>query len=716
MSETLFSPNWYRVAELKPRLRAHARVHRHDYRDEVWYVVEDPASGRCHRLSAAAYGIVGMLDGAHSMQQIWDAAQARDGEHAPTQDETIRLLGQLHTADLLVADLPPDSAEIAERHGKLRRKKLRQRLAQPLAVRIPLWDPDGFLGRWLWLVRPLFGWVGLGFWLLVVASAAVLAASHWSALTSDITDRVLSAQNLFLLWLAYPLVKAVHELGHGFAAKRWGGEVHEIGIMLLVLMPVPYVEASSASAFAHKRQRMVVGGIGIMVELFLAALALLLWLAMEPGVARALAFNVMLIGGVSTLFFNGNPLLRFDGYYVLADWLEIPNLATRAQKYLGYLTQRHLFGARDIETPPTARGERGWLVFYGIASFLYRQFILFAIVLFIAGQLFIIGVVLAIWAVATQLLWPLAKGMHFVLTNPKLDRRRTRAVLATAGIAAALVAVVVAVPVPSWTRSEGVVQLPETARLRVQADGTVSRLLAADGSRVRPGQPLLALAAPDLDVQVQLLEARLRELRARLTAAQVEDRSRTRVLREELAQARRDLERAREKQAGLVLKSPVAGRLAIPNAADLPGRFLRRGSLVAYVTAPGRADIRAVVREARIGLVRERTRGVSVRLEARDSAPQPSRILRQVPSATDVLPSPALGSAAGGRQALDPTDPQGRKTLSPVFVVDLALPPALADAAHPGQRVAVRFDHGAEPLSVQWYRSLRQLFLSHFEV
>jgi putative peptide zinc metalloprotease protein len=139
MVDSLFSQNWYRVAELKPRLRRHAEIHRHDYRDEVWYVLEDTASGRCHRLSSSAYALIGQMDGERTVQAIWDALQARDGDDAPTQDETIRLLGQLHSADLLVSDLRPDSREIAERHGKQRRRKLRQRLAQPLAVRIPLW-------------------------------------------------------------------------------------------------------------------------------------------------------------------------------------------------------------------------------------------------------------------------------------------------------------------------------------------------------------------------------------------------------------------------------------------------------------------------------------------------------------------------------------------------------------------------------------------------
>jgi putative peptide zinc metalloprotease protein len=715
MSGSLYSQSWYRVAGLKPRLRSHARIHRHDYRDAVWYVLEDTSSGRCHRFSVAAHYLIGLMDGARTVQQIWDAAVARLGDDAPTQDETIRLLGQMHAADVLLCDLPPDSREIFERREKQAQKQLVQRLAQPLAVRIPLFDPDRFLTRAMPLVRPLFSWLGLLLWLGVVAAGAVLAASHWSALTHNITDRVLSAQNLVLLWLAYPLVKSVHELGHGFAAKHWGGEVHEIGIMLLVLMPVPYVEASSASAFREKHKRIVVGAIGIMVELFLAALAMILWVNVEPGTARALAFNVMLIGGVSTLLFNGNPLLRFDGYYVLSDLIEVPNLATRSNQYLSYLVQRRVFDVRDAEPPSAGPGERGWLLFYGVASFVYRMFIMFVIILFIAAQFFVIGVLLAIWAVAIQLLWPLLKNIGFLLNSPRLNRRRARAVLTSGGLVLLLGLFLVLVPVPSWTRAEGVVWLPEQSRVRAQADGVVLRLLAVPDSRVGPGDALVEMDDPALRHQVRLLEARQRELEARLTEAQITDRAGVQVVREGIAVVAADLARARERLAALTVQSGAAGRFVVPGAADLPGRYLRRGELIGYVTGSGRADVRAVVPQNDIGLVRSRTEAVSLRLADWHAEALPSRILRQVPAATERLPAAALGSAGGGAVPLDPSDGSGLKALEPVFVVDLALPPTPA-ADYPGRRVEVRFDHGAEPLAVQWYRSLRQLFLSRFGV
>ena len=168
--------------------------------------------------------------------------------------------------------------------------------------------------------------------------------------------------------------------------KVWGGEVREVGLMMLVLFPVPYVDASAASAFPSKWRRAVVAGAGIMAELAIAAAAILVWAAAEPGLVRAAAFNAALIGGVSTLLFNGNPLLRFDGYYVFADLVEIPNLAQRANRQVFHLIKRHAFGLSESASAVTARGEAPWLVIYSVAAFIYRFFIVLGIALFIAGN------------------------------------------------------------------------------------------------------------------------------------------------------------------------------------------------------------------------------------------------------------------------------------------------------------------------------------------
>ncbi len=716
MSETLFSPSWYRVASLKPRIRAHAKILRQSYRGEVWFVLQDQVAERSHRFSPAAHHFIGLMDGERTVQALWEATSAQLGDEAPTQEEVIRLLGQLHAADALLCDVPPDSMEVFRRHQRHERMLWRRRLWTPLALRFPLFDPDRFLVRTLPWVQPLFGWFGALLWLAVVGTGAVLAAAHWTDLTENITDRVLDPANLVLLWFVYPVVKALHELGHAYAIRKWGGEVHEIGIMLLVLAPVPYVDASAAWGFKDKHRRMVVGGVGIAVELFLGSLALFTWLIVEHSVVSAVAYNVMLISGVSTLLFNGNPLLRFDGYYVLSDALEIPNLGQRSNQYLGYLFQRYAFGSTDAESPAHSAGERFWLVLYGIASFLYRIFIMFVIVLFIAGKFFIIGVLLAIWAVATQVLMPIGKGLAFLFTTPNLQRRRGRAVTTSVALLLAAAVLLFAVPAPNWTRTEGVIWVPEEAQVRAGGEGFIVRLLAPADGEVRRGQPLIELEEPFLATRVVMLGAQLEELSAKYDALMPADRVRAAMVRQEMVAAEASLRRAHERQAELIFRSPANGRFIVPNAADLPGRFVRKGQLVGYVVEPGdELTARVALVQDDIAIVRQDTRGVEVMLAGWGARPVPARIRREVPGASVQLPTAALGNAGGGPIAVDPRDKQGVTALRQVFQLELVLP-AEARSEYLGARVFVRFDHGFKPVGIQIYRALRRLLLRQFNV
>ncbi|MDX1432306.1 MAG: hypothetical protein R3286_07630 [Gammaproteobacteria bacterium] len=715
MTDPLFSASWYRVAALRPRLRAHAQVHRHEYRGQIWYVLEDHASGRSHRFTPGAHYVIGLMDGRRPVQALWEAASEQLGDDAPTQDEIIQLLGQLHASDVLQCDVSPDTLELLQRYDRHERGRWKRRFWSPLAIRVPLLDPERLLSRLLPLARPLLGWFGFLVWLGVVATGTVLAGLHWPDITEDVVDRALAPHNLLWLWLVYPLVKALHELGHGLATKHWGGEVHEMGIMFLVFMPVPYVDASAASAFREKRRRMIVGGAGIMVELFLAAVALMVWLNVEPGTVRIIAYNVMLIGGVSTLLFNGNPLLRFDGYYVLADAVEIPNLGPRSNQYIGYLIKRYLLGAAKARSPVSARGERRWFVGYGIASFVYRMFIMFAIVMFVAQKFFVIGVLLAIWAIVTQLVVPSALALGKAFTDPVLARSRARVVVMLSLVAALLGGSLFAVPAPLWARVDGIIWVPEDSQVRAGADGFARALLVPHRSIVRRGDPILATEDPFLDARVRMLEARSRELEARLTAELINDRVNAAITRDELAAVSADLDRARERVADLVVLSPADGVLVVPDARDLPGRFLRQGEVFAFVTDDDNPTVRVCVTQDDIGLVRERLRNVSAMVADWAAEPIPALIERVVPAGTQRLPSRALGTAGGGSVPVDPRDQDGLRTLERVFEIDIALletPPA----SHIGRRVHVRFDLGAEPLGIQWYRSLRQLFLERFSV
>ena len=714
LSGDLYSPSWYRVAELRPRLRSHVRVHRHHYRGELWYVLEDRVSRRMHRFNPAAYYLIGLMDGQRTVQQIWDSAAHRFGDDVPTQHEAIQLLGQLHAAEVLQSDVAPDVAELLRRARKGRPSLWLQNLRSPLAMRLPLFDPDRFLERWLPWYRPLFGRAGALLWLLVVGVAIATSAAHWRELTENFSDRVLAPQNLLLVALIFPLVKLVHEFGHAAATKAWGGEVHEMGVMFLVLMPIPYVDASAASAFRQTHRRVIVGAAGMIVEVFVASVALFLWLEAEPGIVRAALYNVMLIAGISTVLFNGNPLLRFDGYYILGDLIQIQNLRQRGQRYLANLVETRLFGLKAPEMAASL-GEKRWFVFYTIASFFYRMFIMFGIALFIATEYMLVGVLLAIWALAATIVYPMVRGLGYLLFHSRLRRQRLRALAVATAVVGTLAAVVFGLPLPYWTRAEGVISVPADAHVRAGADGFVRRVLAEPGSFVRRGAPLLIAENPELEPRIRVLEAQVQLLEIRAQAELPRDRVRWELTRDALGVAREELEHYRRMQSELTVLSPTSGTFVLAVAAeDLPDRYLRKGQEIGYVVPASTVIARVLVSQDDIDLVRTRTGEVRVKLAGRLYDTFEGNIRREVPKASDQVPNLALSSFGGGRAPLNPADAQQAKTLNTWFEFELELPRTPMFVV--GEHVYARFEHDPEPIAWRIYRSVRQLFLERFSV
>lgn len=715
MTTSLYSPSWYRVAGLKPRLRSHVEIHRQHFRGEVWYVLQDHATGRFQRFTPAVYLLIGLMDGEHTLQEIWEEVRGRLGDEAPTQDEVIRILTQLHAADVLLSDVSPDTEEIFKRFEKRRRTKFSQNIRNPLALRFSLFDPERLLTRFQWISRLLFSPIGAVAWAIVVGSGIVLAGLHWPELTENLTDRVLSTSNLFFLWLTFPLLKVFHEFGHAFAIKRFGGEVHEMGLMLLVFTPIPYVDASSASAFRNKWERILVGGAGIAVELFIGAIALILWVHMEPGPLRAVLYNTIFLAGVSSVLFNGNPLLRYDAYYMLGDLLEIPNLGTRGLQYLGYLFQRYLFGIRDLEPPLSTPGERRWFLLYSVLSFFYRIFIYVSIILFVASKFFVAGVLMALWAILSLIVLPSGKAIKFLFSSPRLGRKRTRAILATGAVIASFASAIVFIPVPLGTRAEGVIWLPEHCIVRAGTEGFVDRIVAMPGSEVKKGDPLITCSEPFLPARIRVLESKLRELKVLYEAQILVDRVQAEITNDEIKTVKSQLDDARERVKELTIYSPTDGIFLSPMAQDLPGRFVRRGELLGYVLDRSTVTARIVVSQAEVDTVRQKTRGVALRLPERIAETLPGVIKREVPAATDQLPSKTLSQQGGGEIPIDPRDVYGVRSFQKIFLFDIELPEEVR--SYPvGGRVYVRFDHGREPLIYRWYRSVRQLFLKRFNV
>lgn len=714
MSRSVFSPHWHQVADLKPQLVAHTRLFRHTYRGQLWYILQDSVGGKYHRVSPEAHALLARMDGRRTVQTLWNELRSGDGE-LPGQDEIVDLLVQLHAVDLLHCDVTPDSAALLKRHKERKRARWVQRIANPLALRFALVDPDSFLARIGPYMRPLVGPLGAALWLALVVPAVILAFMHASELTENLSDRVLSADNLLLMGLLFIPVKVLHELGHGITTKVWGGSVREMGVMFLVFAPIPYVDSSAAAAFASKYRRATVGAAGMMVEIALASCALYAWLLVEPGLTRAIAFNVILIAGISTLLVNGNPLLRYDGYYILGDLIEIPNLGQRGQQYWSYLMDRYLFRARTIEAPLETPAEKRWLVPYSILSWAYRVAITIGIILFVAQKYFAIGAILAAWGIWNLLGMPIWRTVRHIQQSPSLVQHRRRAACTAMVIAAGLVAAIALVPLPMHTQAEGVVWLADDSQVRAGADGFFVRWLVEPGAFVRRGTALLVMSDPDMDAQFAVAQAKLAELQARYDAKAFTDPSAASIIDARLDQAREKLAVIAQRRARLIVRANANGVLAASKYQDLPGRFLHRGDLIGFVLDRSKFIVRVPIAQEDADLVRNDT--MEVRLRAADDPLQtvPSRLLREFPRAVNDLPSAALSSAGGGQIPADPRDRSGKKTIDEVFLFDVALDP-VSTADRVGSHVYVRFQHRSEPLAEQAYQRARQLLLSRLSV
>ena len=706
MQTSLFSPLWHRVSELRPRLRGGVRVQRQRYRDATWYLLADEASGTQHRINAAAYEFIGRFDGRASVNELWSLLLERFGEAAPDQDEIVRTLQRLAEAELV--QLPgADIGGLFRRSAE--RARRRRPLVNPLAFSIPLFDPSAFLARIEpYALRIFHPAVGVACAVLVVV-ALLAGALNWDALRSHAAAYLASGYYLALVWASYPVVKLLHELAHALAVRRWGGEVHEFGVTFLFFTPAPYMDASTAAAFRSRWRRAAVSLAGIGVELAIGAAALLAWLALENGAASDVAFVLLAVCLGSSLLFNANPLLRFDGYHALCDLIDAPNLAVRSHAYWLHLGRR-LLGDGSAQ-PAHGRGELKWLITYAPVSWCYRFGLSLALVLWVGEKSALLG-----WFAAAALAffvvlrpaWLTARTLWHAVPA---GRSRRRAAWAATSIGALSAGALLALPVPSTVLVQGVVWPADRAHVRAEAEGFVAEVLAANGQHVEPGTPLVVLVEPSLLAERDMLRARLLGLSARQYDAILREPAQARNVIEDLERTRAELERAEQRIAQWTVRSKAAGRLVLARQEDLPGSFVHKGATLGYVLDAEPPLVRVAVPQEHAALLRGRTRHVEVRL-ADDAAARPAVLAREIPASTRNLPSAALGAPAGGPHAVDPTDKEGTRVLDPLFLFDVALRESALQRL--GERAWVRFDLGAEPLAMQWQRRARQALLKHF--
>ena len=711
--ESLLAPDWYRVASMRPRLRDGVRVTRQRLRGETWYVLSDPMTGRHHRFNGLAYGLIAACDGQRTLDEVWSARAAADGDDAATQGEAIRIFSQAFGANLFIGDVAPDAAAIVRAHTRTSAQR-RRSAVNPFAFRLPLWDPDVWLERHVHRVRGLFGRASLWGVALIVALGVLLLAFNADAVAAATRQHLGSGRLLLLMWLAYPLIKALHEMAHAFAVKAYGGQVHEVGITLLCLTPVPFVDASASGAFADKRERVAVAAAGIVVEVVLAAAALMLWLALQPGLLRDVAFAVVAVAGLSTLLVNGNPLLRFDGYFVATDALELPNLAQRSTRHWQLAIKRRLLGLQGLRMPGLARGERAWLRAYAPLSFVYRALLLVSLAVLLADVSALLGLLvlgLALWSCAIK---PVVDAAAYLWGSPELAQQRWRAGAVGFGSLALAGLLGFVVPLPHRTHAPALVWLPNEAVVRPASDGFVEQMLVVDGQQVTAGTPLLKLSNDPLTVELERVVADLRRRDVERASLFTDAAQRRGVLDDEIARLGAERARLQQRVDQLLVRAALDGRVAFDPRMHVAGRYLPQGQVVGHVLPVDAPPlVRVLVRHDDIALVSRRPGPIRVALAHGDRGGLPAQLEGATPRAAVTLPSAALGEAGGGTIALRPGDSASLTARETFFELDLRLPATAV--AHIGARALVTFDHGHASAAELIGAFVRRAFLRHFE-
>lgn len=720
MGETIrgtFSDAWHRVAGLRACLRHDVSVRRQVAQGRRWYVLRTPMSHDYFRVSEEAYTFLRRLDVSITVEQAWRTTQIEDPEAILSQQEVVQLLGQLNLSNLLQTDRAGDSRSLFQRYSQRRARERRARLLSVLSLRIPLLDPDRLLQWALPIIKALVSPIGLLAYLLILAFGAKALMDRSDELLSFGTG-ILAPENLLLLYLGFAITKVVHEFGHAALCKRFGGEVHSMGVMLLVFAPVPYVDASASWGFRYRAPRLLVGAAGVLAELPLAAVAAMVWAYGAPGVINTLAYNVIFAASVSTLAFNLNPLLRFDGYHMLVDLINTPNLYQRSREQLRYLAKRYLLGMRQVVSAAQNRAESWLLPIYGVISSLYALALMGVIAFFVAEEYLDLGMLLAVLLVGSATLVPTAKFFVYLLSSPQLVNQRGRALISTVVLMVLLLGILGGVPFPDRVRANGVVESVGFRQLSNESAGFLVELLVKPGSQVTAGQALLRLENPELMASIRAARLQLQQLQSqelRAKALMQADIAPLRQQREAAEAGLADLERQR---VNLTVVAPITGAWSAGDLAQSRGRWFPRGALLGTIVDESNYRFVALLPQVATHVFKGGIERTEVRLAGEDGSNLTMRDVLVMPFELGALPSRALGIAGGGDIAVQASDPNGVMAAEPFFRIHAPFHKEHSQEASlcHGRLGVMRLTLAPKPLLEQWERGLRQLLQRRFSV
>lgn len=672
-------------------VRDDLEVSRHVFRGAPAYVVRDPVTFNSHRFDPADYEILVRIRANQPLGEIFDELCRNEKAQPEDEENFYQFVMDLHRLGFLRLPIADDKV-LYRRFQAKQRSRRSALLSSILFLRIPLWNPNAFLDRTIHGARPLFSRCAFILWTLMMAAAGYVIWARYADLKEPLQG-LLVAQNLALMWLTLIVLKTFHEFGHAYACKHYGGHVPEMGAYLILFTPCAYVDATACWGFPRTRDRVIVCLAGMYVESILAAIAVFVWAATGPSLVNSVAYNAIFLAGVVTVLFNINPLMRYDGYYVLSDLLGIPNLRARANAFLLVVMKRIFLGL------PVGDVEPGWrlrttLLIYGTAAALYRVMLLFAIAAVFASKMFLVGMALAIAYLAKTLFGTAAKLMNYLWHAEETAPVRAHAVAMGVLVLVVLPAAAVFVPLPSRVHARGVIAAERETPIHARQAGFVSAVPHQMGEHINAGDGLLELHNDTLSEAVAQVQAQVDATTTRRNAFLIKSPARAQQEQQRLATLQESLAERVQRVAELSIKAPASGQLVAGMRERDVGMFLAEGTPVGLI-ASGEWRVQAILDEDEYVRAQPR-KGDRVEFRAASATAQTltGHVVEVAPAGSRAIALSPMTQLGGGDIAVDPHTQQARQ---PYFEVTIALPQATG--LFHGATGSVRLFGKAEPIA-----------------
>ena len=681
-------------------------------RGETVYRLEIPSLHRFFRVGAAEYVLISLLDGQTSLPQACGLAAARLKARAPTAAEAEAIVRWLLSNDLayLVSQRPPDRGHLtsprqdsfARGRGMLGRERGWLRRLNPFWMKVKLPAGERWLQSTANILRPLLSPVAVAIGVGIISLALIQFMRHGDSFL-DSSREVLHYSNLIPLFATWVGLKLIHELGHAIACARNRSEVQEVGIVFVLFAPLAYVDVSSCWRLSSRWSRIGVSAAGMYVELVLAALAFLGWTQAHSPVVKDLLYNIVVAASFSTLLFNANPLMRFDGYFILADLVEIPNLYSEGVAATKRLAKRFLFGISD-ELSQLVGWRHVFVHGYGVAALLWRivicvSLVITASVMFSGG-----GVLIAVVGVCCWFLPIAKKCLEFVSGVGRFEPlRMIRGLLLGAAMTLLGFAFIFGYPISSSIRLPAIVHFKADSVVRCQAPGFVKSVHVADGDWVESGTLLLAVENLELMSQIDQLQVQRHEIEQRIDVATDGHEPAKRFVLEQAYEALGKRLATLQRQAShLRVVAPHSGVIVGRHLSSLVGTYLNEGETILVVDGVDGKEVFALVEQSLVDDVRGQ---VQMPVEIRTAAFEltPGTLERVEPKAENLLLHPALAANNGGALAVR-EDSESQETtklrlVEPYFQARIQVTPSVSKQLHAGMRTEVFVGHRSATLA-----------------